>query len=71
MEKKLNNVEDEKCTLQDLEFGEKPEKSEKMRNVHFMTWIMEKKLKHVENEKSTFQDLVKKAHSRTWLWREN
>jgi hypothetical protein len=29
MAKKLKNVENEKCTLKDLEYGEKPEKGEK------------------------------------------
>ena len=29
---KLKNVENEKCTLQDLEYGDKPGKRKKMRN---------------------------------------
>ena len=32
MMKKLKNVENEKCTLQDLEYGEKYAKNWKMRN---------------------------------------
>ena len=31
----LKNVKNEKCTLQDLEYGEKTENLGKMRNTHF------------------------------------
>ena len=37
MTKSLKNVKNEKCSLKDLEYGEKTEKSAKMRYTHFMT----------------------------------
>ena len=36
----LQNIENEKCTLQDLEYGKKPEKREKTRHTHWRTWKM-------------------------------
>ena len=53
----LKNVENEKCTIQDLKIGEKPEKSEKMRNAHCRSWNMVRKLKNVENETQKLYDL--------------
>jgi hypothetical protein len=36
----LKNVDNEKCTLYDLEYGEKHWKRWKMRHKHFMNWNM-------------------------------
>ena len=49
--------ENEKCTLKDLEYGEKTEKGGKFRNVHCRTWNMARKLKIMENEKHSLDDL--------------
>ena len=37
MTKSLKYVKHEKCTLKDLEYGEKTEKTQKMRNTPFRT----------------------------------
>ena len=55
--KSLKNVKNEKCTLQDLEYGEKTEKGGKFRNVHCRTWNMARKLKIMENDKHPLEDL--------------
>ena len=49
----LKKVENEKCTLQDLEYGEKHSKMWNIRNAHCRTWSMARKLKNVENETQT------------------
>ena len=36
----LKNVKKDKCTLKDLEYGMKSEKTWKMRHTHCMTWNM-------------------------------
>ena len=57
MTKSLKNVKNEKCTLKDLEYGEKTENHGKFRNVHCRTWDMARKLKIMENEKHPLDDL--------------
>ena len=52
----VKNVENEKCTLQDLECGKKTEKHE-VRHKHYMIWNMAKRMKYVENGKCTLYDL--------------
>ena len=53
----LKNVENEKCTLQDLGYGKKQSKPWKMKNVQHRIWKMARKLKNKENETHTLQDL--------------
>ena len=53
----MKNVKSEKYTLQDLDYGKKPEKTWKMRHKHCMTWNMARKLKNMENETHTHQEL--------------
>ena len=48
----LKNVQTEKHTLQDLEYGEKL-KNVKIRNTHSRTWKMARNLKNVENQTRT------------------
>jgi hypothetical protein len=55
-------VKNEKCTLYDLQYGRKIEKTKKMRNTHFRTWIWQ------ENRK-TWKNI--KAHFRTWNMASN
>ena len=57
MARKLKNVENGKCTLQDLEYDKKTEKTWKIKNTHIRTWNMARKLTNKENEKLTWQDL--------------
>ena len=57
MTKSLKNVKNEKCTLKDLEYGEKTEKGGKFRNVNCSTWNIARKLKIMENEKNPLDDL--------------
>ena len=57
MEKKLKNVQNEKQTPQDLEYGQKIKKMLKMRDTHFRTCNMARKLTNEENENLTWQDL--------------
>ena len=54
---KLKNEENKKCTLQELEYGEKTEKcrKEKTHTAGHIIWL--ETLKKVKNEKCTFQDL--------------
>ena len=56
MTKTLKNVKNEKCTLQDLDYGEKTENIGKFRTVHCMTWNMARKLNIMENEKHSLDD---------------
>ena len=53
----LNKVENEKFTLQDVDYGEKHSKTWKKRNAHCSTWSMTRKLKNAENETQTLQEL--------------
>ena len=55
----LKNVENEKCTLQDMEYVKK---SWKVRNAHCRTWIM---VSNTEKHEKW------KKHTRTWLWQAN
>ena len=57
MTKSVKNVKNEKCTLQDLDYGEKTEKIGKFRTVHCRTWNMARKLKIMENDKHPLDDL--------------
>ena len=52
--KKLENV---KCTLYDLKYGERHRKTLKMRIAHSETWIMGRNLKNMQNETQTLHDL--------------
>ena len=52
--KKLENV---KCTLYDLKYGERHWKTLKMRIAHYRTWIMGRNLKNMQNETQTLYDL--------------
>ena len=58
MAKKLKNVENEKQTLHNLEYGEKTEKRRKSDTHTVGPEIWGKTMKKVENEKNT--------HCRTW-----
>jgi hypothetical protein len=56
-ENTLKSVENEKCSLQNLEYGKKKKKkknSEKrgMSNAHCRTWNMARKLKNVEKKET-------------------
>jgi hypothetical protein len=53
MARKLKIMENEKCTLQDLEYGEKPEKCGKLDTTTVGLGIWQETLKNLENEKST------------------
>ena len=53
----LKNVKKDKCTLKDLEYGQKSEKTWKMRHTHCRTWNMARKVTNDENEAHTLQDL--------------
>ena len=57
MTKSLKNVKNEKLSLQDLEYGEKPEKGGKFRNVNCRTLNIARKLKIMENEKNPLDEL--------------
>ena len=50
-------MENEKYTLQDLNYEKKTEKKWKMRNAHSRDWSMARKIKIMENEKQTWQDM--------------
>ena len=50
-------MENEKCTLQDLEFGEKPDQQGKLETHMVEPGIWRETLKNVQNEKNTLQDL--------------
>ena len=57
MASKTETCENEKCILQDLEYGDKPGKRKrKMRNSQDRTWNMARKIENVKNEKHTLQD---------------
>ena len=53
----LKNVKKDKCTLKDLEYGQKSEKTMKMRHTHCRTWNMARKLTNEENENLTWEEL--------------
>ena len=55
--RKRKVMENEKHTLQDLEYGEKQSKN--MKNVKYTsrTWVLATKLKNVENETQTLYEL--------------
>ena len=53
----LKRGKNEKCSLQDLEYGQKTEEMLKMRDTHFRTCNMASKLTSEENENLTWQDL--------------
>ena len=57
MARKLKNVENQKLTQQDLEYGEKNWKKWKMRKAHCKSGICQETLKNEENEKDKLQDL--------------
>ena len=57
MTKSLKNVKNEKCTLQDLEYGEKTENHGKRETHTISPKICQEKVKNVNNEKYTLQDL--------------
>ena len=54
--KNLKNVENEKCTLQDMEYGKKTENLKNQKSTLQDQNMAKKKLKNVENEKRTLQD---------------
>ena len=54
--RKLKIMENEKHTLQDLEYGENQLKNVKKVKYTSRTWAMASKLKKVENETHTWQD---------------
>ena len=56
-ENTLKSMENEKCSLQNLEYGKKNSEKRGMRNAHYRTWNMARKLKNVENRKQTLYDL--------------
>ena len=58
MTKSLKKVKNEKCTLKDLVYVEKTEKSQKMRNTPFRTWNMARK-----TEKG---GIFRNVHCRNW-----
>ena len=58
----LKRGKNEKCSLQDLEYGQKTEEMLKMRDTHFRTCNMASKLTNEENENS---------HGRTWNMARN
>ena len=51
MARKLKITENEKCTLQDVKYGEENCKSWKIQKCYCRTWNMGRKLKIMENEK--------------------
>jgi hypothetical protein len=53
MARKPKNVENEKHTLYDMQYGKKHSKTSKMGNAHGRTWSMARKVKKMENEKYT------------------
>ena len=53
----LENLKNEKYTLQDLDYGEKTEKTCKMRQKHCRNWNMARNTENGENEKCTLQNL--------------
>ena len=57
MARNFEKVKNEKCSLQDLEYGQKTEEMLKMRDTHFRTCNMASKLTSEENENLTWQDL--------------
>ena len=57
MARNFEKGENEKCSLQDLEYGQKTEEMLKMRDTHFRTCNMASKLTSEENENLTWQDL--------------
>ena len=63
MARNIENVENEKWTLQDLEQGKKHCKTQKMRNAHCRTWNNARNLKNVKNMRHT--------HWRTWNMARN
>ena len=56
-QKTLKHVKYEKYKLQDLDCGQKTEKTWKMINAHCRNWNIGRKLSKKENEKLTFSDL--------------
>ena len=52
----LKNVENEKCTLQDLEYG-KESKNQESETQTLQAWNVARNSQNVENEKFTHQDL--------------
>ena len=52
----LKNIENEKCTLQDLEYGEKSENYGKCETHTVGREIFQETLKKVKNENSTLED---------------
>ena len=56
MARKLKNVENGKCTLQDLEYGEKTDKQRKCETHMVGHEIWRETMKIVQNEKHTMQD---------------
>ena len=57
MARKLKNLKNENCTLQDLEYGEKTENHGKGETHTLGPIIWQKTLKNTENETNTLQDL--------------
>ena len=53
----LKRGKNEKCSLQDLEYGQKTEEILKMRDTHFRTCNMARKLINEENEKHTWEEM--------------
>ena len=53
----LKNLKKNKCTLNELEYGQKSEKTMKMRHTQCRTWNMAIKLTNEENENLTWQEL--------------
>ena len=51
--KTMKKLENEKQTLQHLEYGEKTEKREKIRNTHCKTRNMVRNTENIKNEKCT------------------
>ena len=57
MARKVTKKENEKRTLQDLEYGEKTNKRGKRDRHTLWTWNMARKLRNEENEKLTWQNM--------------
>ena len=65
MTRNTKNVKNEKCTLQDLEYGKKTENDEKRETQTVGFGILRETVKNVKNEKYTQQDLeYSKKHSK-------
>ena len=57
MARNFEKGKNEKCTLQNLEIGQKTEETQKMRDTHCRTCTMARKLTNQENENLTWKDL--------------